>query len=346
MFRPLLRRIVAWIVDLVIIAVPSAVVALSQAERFVGNVTGDGSLRFGGAQTARLAELDGPLVVHWTQGRNLHVWAGSGLLITVVAVVCLAVIVLALVPANLEGATPGMRQVQLHITTVDGDPPTLGAHLARTAVGLVDLAPYVLPGLVGLGFALGPGGQRLGDRVAGTVVVDRRHPDLPRRSLPDRTTLGAPGPAFRSDGRRSPLGAPADVPVGWATAASRWAGDVGADLAPITASTIAATGRPAVDRRTVLPPVPRPLRRPSGRVPAASSPHPGTTTGSAPTPPSPGAGTRQAARPAPVWDDDLEAWVVTHPVTGARFRHEPTTGRWEPIDPGPGVRHAEWGSTS
>lgn len=69
------------------------------------------------------------------------------------------------------GRTPGKRSTGIRVILETGHPITLQAALVRNLVRIVDLQPGV-SGLVGLLFvALHPKGKRLGDIVAGTIVV-------------------------------------------------------------------------------------------------------------------------------------------------------------------------------
>jgi uncharacterized membrane protein SpoIIM required for sporulation/uncharacterized RDD family membrane protein YckC len=77
----------------------------------------------------------------------------------------------ALFEALWGGRTPGKRLLGLRVILETGHPITPQAALVRNLVRIVDLQPG-LSGLVGLLFvALHPKGKRLGDIVAGTIVV-------------------------------------------------------------------------------------------------------------------------------------------------------------------------------
>lgn len=77
----------------------------------------------------------------------------------------------ALFEALWGGRTPGKRLLGLRVIFETGHPVTPQAALVRNLVRIVDLQPGV-SGLVGLLFvALHPRGKRLGDIVAGTIVV-------------------------------------------------------------------------------------------------------------------------------------------------------------------------------
>jgi uncharacterized membrane protein SpoIIM required for sporulation/uncharacterized RDD family membrane protein YckC len=69
------------------------------------------------------------------------------------------------------GRTPGKRSTGIRVILDTGHPITLQAALVRNLVRIVDLQPGI-SGLVGLLFvALHPKGKRLGDIVAGTIVI-------------------------------------------------------------------------------------------------------------------------------------------------------------------------------
>ncbi|MCR3751848.1 RDD family protein [Lentzea californiensis] len=74
-------------------------------------------------------------------------------------------------PHRHGGSTPAMRWLGLRITTLHGGEPSLRAYLVRWLLMAVD---GLLLGLVGaVLIAVTPRNQRLGDMVAGTVVVRR-----------------------------------------------------------------------------------------------------------------------------------------------------------------------------
>jgi uncharacterized RDD family membrane protein YckC len=71
------------------------------------------------------------------------------------------------------GATPGMHAVGLRVVTASGDRAGPRRNAIRSGAWVVDGFPYVVP-LVGYAAAFGDrDAQRLGDRWAGTYVVDK-----------------------------------------------------------------------------------------------------------------------------------------------------------------------------
>lgn len=227
------RRVAEWLVDLATILAASAPVALTQAETFRP------ARALSADQQERIAELEASTSVALTLGDTLWIWAGDGLWITAAATIVVAVVVLMLVPANGDGRTPGMRVTGRRVITTSGHEAHLLHHAIRTLVGIVDLFPFVVPGLMGLYAVLADAdGRRIGDRVAGTMVVDASHP------------VRRPDPA----GALAPLGSPEP--------ALRWTVPDGhPELDPSTASTVASS-RDVSSVTEVLPPLDR-RRRPA-----------------------------------------------------------------------------------
>jgi uncharacterized membrane protein SpoIIM required for sporulation/uncharacterized RDD family membrane protein YckC len=102
-----------------------------------------------------------------------------------------------------HGQTPGKRWLGIRVVRDTGHPVTLGAAIVRNLLRAADFLPP--PYLIGaILVALHPRGKRLGDLVAGTVVV-RDHPaEAPGRLVPgpepDSAELGTPeltDPEFR-----------------------------------------------------------------------------------------------------------------------------------------------------
>jgi uncharacterized RDD family membrane protein YckC len=77
-----------------------------------------------------------------------------------------------------DGRTPGKRVVGLRVVRSDGAPVGLVESLARNVLRAIELPLGYAPGV--LMIALGPRRQRLGDLVAGTLVVRDRRYDLSR----------------------------------------------------------------------------------------------------------------------------------------------------------------------
>ena len=89
------------------------------------------------------------------------------------------------------GRTPGKRALGIRVVRADGGPVGLVESLARNLLRAVEVPLGYAPGV--LAIALGSRRQRLGDLVAGTLVVRERRVDLSRYAAPDRAPLD---PAF------------------------------------------------------------------------------------------------------------------------------------------------------
>jgi uncharacterized RDD family membrane protein YckC len=81
-----------------------------------------------------------------------------------------------------RGQTPGKRALGLRVVRSDGAPVGLAEALARNLLRAVEVPLGYAPAV--LAVALGPKRQRLGDLVAGTLVVRERRYDLSRYGPP------------------------------------------------------------------------------------------------------------------------------------------------------------------
>jgi uncharacterized RDD family membrane protein YckC len=89
------------------------------------------------------------------------------------------------------GATPGKMLLGIQVVDETGGPPGLQAAFKREAMLVVDYFPYVFP-LVGLIAALrSEQQQRLGDRVAGTFVIQVGAEQPAGAEAPDPATAAA-----------------------------------------------------------------------------------------------------------------------------------------------------------
>ncbi len=344
------RRRAAWLVDLALVALPAAAVAVTQAR----TVTADPAAPFAPDPSWVTVAATG---YHWTTG---------GVALTGAAGLVAALIVLALIPANTAGWTPGLRLAHLRVLTTAGTRAHLHHHLVRTVFGLVDLAPFVVPGLLGWYLARrSPLHQRLGDRLARTVVVDLLHPERP--ADPGAATRRRSGPLGEPTGPRPtrgplPTGVPRREPsaalVRAAQAASGVPGPSPGSADRWKVELINAPAGPTLpailpDAVEVIVPAP-PHPRTAGPIPRRGSPLAG-----------PGAGPTASRRPDPLaaqssrltvsvprrapgpgsaapdldlvpqWSDQWQAWVVRDAATGLLFHHDAATGRWEPSTGGP-----------
>jgi uncharacterized RDD family membrane protein YckC len=80
------------------------------------------------------------------------------------------------------GRTPGKRLAGIRVVRADGGPPGLVESLLRNALRALEVPLGYAPGI--LMIALGGRQQRLGDLVAGTLVVRQGRYDLSRYDLP------------------------------------------------------------------------------------------------------------------------------------------------------------------
>ncbi|WP_326566676.1 RDD family protein [Amycolatopsis rhabdoformis] len=80
-------------------------------------------------------------------------------------------------PYRHRGQTPAMRWLRIRVVLPDGGPPPLRAYVIRALLMVVDGFCWGLAGVVIM--LVNPRRQRLGDLVAGTLVVSADEPGLP-----------------------------------------------------------------------------------------------------------------------------------------------------------------------
>jgi len=80
-----------------------------------------------------------------------------------------------------SGRTPGKLALGLRVVRADGSPVGIAESLVRNLLRAVEVPLGYAPGV--LAIALGPRRQRLGDLVAGTLVVRERRVDLSRYAV-------------------------------------------------------------------------------------------------------------------------------------------------------------------
>jgi len=108
------------------------------------------------------------------------IWRDEMAGITIAAVVVVWFLISTLAPAwweiRGEGRTPGKRRLQLRTVMAQGQGLTLSAAVLRNLARLVDQFPplWLIP-------ALSPGKRRIGDYLAGTLVVSEVTPSAKRR---------------------------------------------------------------------------------------------------------------------------------------------------------------------
>ncbi len=186
------RRVVAGLVDLSLVALATAVATIATANRVPASRRPDGTIGFAASDEGLLAELDGPLGTGRLLGTTFWAFSTTDVIViaATAAVVCLVVGVV--IPGLTDGRSPGKMLFRLRILTLDGAPPGLIRHLIRTLASAADLMPVVIPGLTGYAFAASnPRRQRIGDRLARTLVIDQR----PLATPPPATAPAATPPA-------------------------------------------------------------------------------------------------------------------------------------------------------
>jgi hypothetical protein len=213
---------------------------------------------------------------------------------------------------GITGFSPGKGLVGLRvIRQSDGRRCGFGRSLVRWALWIADLAPYCIPGIVGLVTGLTTKGhRRVGDMAAGTLVVHKHDvgvvpvvPGLNAMAPPPwaPTAGGAPPPAW---------GQPqAPPPPSW-----------GQPQAPPS------WGPPAQGA-------------PPSWGPPAQSPPPAPTWGAPPPPPVADAPPAPPAIPmpsnpgvdSPLWDDARDTYIQWDPDLAAWVQWDEHTREWRPI---------------
>lgn len=167
----------AWIIDMIAYWIVSAIAWFALTDKIPGGCVSGGVTINGDCRG-------------FTQGSSGRpVW----ILIQFVA----AVVIWVILP-GLKSTSPGHAMMGLRIVGRDGGAPGIGRAIARWLMFIVDNFPYIIPGLVGFIAALTDSQQhrRLGDRVAGTLVVDKNAAGVPvTDGLPRYNEYGGPAPS-------------------------------------------------------------------------------------------------------------------------------------------------------
>ncbi len=173
------RRILASVIDLLGIGLVTGLVGWSQAEVFTPDsfdpTTGEAI--WSSADQARLTDIYNNL---WNRmqevGGSQYVWTSEPAKVVGFVGLLATLVVFVFVPL-LTQSTPGQKLFGLRISDLQGKSASLLQLLIRTLVGVIDLLPVVIPGLLGWLLAkANPQKQRLGDRLAGTTVIDTHGP--------------------------------------------------------------------------------------------------------------------------------------------------------------------------
>jgi uncharacterized RDD family membrane protein YckC len=180
------RRLLAFMIDGGLVAAAAAGAAYQQSTAFgvVGRDASDSALvdpaDFEEMNTLLdfevfgRSEIFGIAVVRAQEiGDSVRVFGADSYLFGALAALVMALVGFWLIPTAMQ-RTIGMVPVNLMILDRDGGRASRAAHVKRTVFGTIDLLPLLVPGLLGMiAAATTPLHQRIGDRIAGTVVVDR-----------------------------------------------------------------------------------------------------------------------------------------------------------------------------
>jgi len=167
------RRIAASAVDLFLVGILWLLVLYRLAVRFqIGQRRPDGTPIYTELQLQAFAEIREGLNRGQVFGDYYYSLHGRGLVLGLLSLLIFSLIAWVLVPAN-TGWSVGHRAFGLVVTDKKGQKPPLDSYLRRYLVGIVDLFPYVIPGLLGWVIASrDENHQRLGDRSADTLVIE------------------------------------------------------------------------------------------------------------------------------------------------------------------------------
>jgi len=209
------KRIGAYIIDVLIGWVVMAVTFFAVAE----SVDSQGFFGCGGENAPTMC-LDVGDTIYFADGSNAN-------LVSIVAVGFW--LLMGGILQGITGATPGKHLVGLRVVNKDtGENAGIGKALARTIMWIVDAFPFLFP-LVGLITGVSTKGhRRVGDMVAGTLVVDKKSVGTPPM-VHGLMTAGAPGIAPAPPGE---FAAPPPRPGGATPPAPPVADAIPVDVAP------------------------------------------------------------------------------------------------------------------
>lgn len=170
------RRIGASVVDLGIVGFATAAAGFLTAEKFTPE-TVDPSTNaaiWSSSDHARLQELSlDSLNRATTIGDTQYIWTKSSLQLLGAVALAFSIVVFILIPI-LTQSSIGQRLFKLRVSNTEGKTASAIQHIVRGVIGLIDLVPFVIPGLLGwIVASRGGQKQRIGDLAAGTTVVDR-----------------------------------------------------------------------------------------------------------------------------------------------------------------------------
>jgi uncharacterized RDD family membrane protein YckC len=146
-------------------------------------------------------------------GNNCHYWPSAGRFGAYIALVIVVPFILYWVLPALTGATPGKAIVGIRIIRRDGRHPGFWKVFVRQFMFIVDAFPYFIPYLTGFLVANGDKEEhkRIGDRVAGTLVVDKSAAGQP--FTPPQQQFATSPQAFNAGPSGPPQAQPQPQPV-------------------------------------------------------------------------------------------------------------------------------------
>lgn len=167
------RRIAASAVDLGSVLLIWGLVLYRLMVRFqISNRSSEGRPIYSDFQRGQLEAIDDGLNFGTTFGDYYYSLHGRGLVLSALCLLIFSLIAWVLIPAN-TGWSLGHRALNLRVTDLQGRKPPLDSYLRRYLVGILDLFPFVVPGLLGWVIASrNERRQRIGDLTADTVVID------------------------------------------------------------------------------------------------------------------------------------------------------------------------------
>ncbi len=367
------RRVSAGLVDLTTMAVMTAGAAVATSTRVTAIRGPDGSVSFASTDQAALSEMTGPLSRGHLLGDTLWAFSTTAVLLVTAAAVLSGIIVGVVIPGLAGGRSPGKIIFRLCVVRADGGSAGMVRHLVRTIASLADLMPLVVPGLTGYAFAVSnPNHQRIGDRLARTVVVDRNlnRAVLNRSAEPSDLTddgqNGAPRPAVRnrapSDSRDNstaeppPHGDTVDMTDRGNTSDATTSAEVDAVLARIPVEERSnnpypkpvrrvrdeadETRHPDFDSLTLpesslsdMPLTNTALFEALGLAPDGSDDRESVTEPAVEEPATTGPLAGETAdKRAPIWSEDWDAWIYWDTSLRGWFRYDEDEGAWVPMD--------------
>ncbi len=272
------RRILASLIDLAIVAGLTALVARIIAVTFIVVAETDEGAQFGTVEDyRRYQDLSSGFSRLQAFGDTWYVWDIWRLLLIGAVAVLLILLIWVVLPSRTD-QSPGKAVFGLRTTDLLGETAATSQHVTRTIFGLVDILPVVAPGLLGWVLAFTSNHrQRLGDRLAQTVVIDAKAP-TPR---PGRTSAATAEPATEPAAPSTPAdpraaGArPAEAPTPTEVADAPIAPPTTPPVAtpPVAPTAPPATDLPATDLPTTTQPATTPpVEQPSAQPVEAAAP--------------------------------------------------------------------------